>query len=403
MNTSKDQLAPADWFDKVTVDVANQTQPWPWYNLTMAQWLEFLPGQARMDQFITWMVNLERVGWGIGFVGNVLICITVISKSKMLRNEFYISLLVVAMFDLIFDLLKFSRWLVQKLCPTCKVGILFYNYASGVAYSCSLMSDMITLALTIERYLALAAPIFHKNLTPTKKRMAWGVALLVSAMTACTRMHYSFDTVAFSSADTRKQLWFRAVSYFSDNVVPFLLTAVTLFLVAGIAKVLHKRKAQRKTRVKPDSQDPKAIQEQARLRRQERDMAKTMSLLAALLIMYFMNQLGYMLYATGVLLTAEQNLTYWSTYEEITIYSMVNDFYLIANYISSPMEVYSRSLVFYIYILFSQSFRNDFLRATARCGPCKQMQPATTTMVMSVSGMTRGQASTSRMIVTKHQ
>lgn len=371
-------LTPTSWFHD-PLGTVNETD-WPWAHLTIDDWQNLLSILAPLDSFINWMVQISNAACWVGFIGSILIFVTVFSKRRMIRNSFYLSLVIVAALDLIFVLLKFFRWIILQLKPKTKAGILFYNYASGVTYTCSLMADMITLSLTLERYVALAAPIFHKNLSHRKKRLAWFISGIVSFLIACTRMHYSFDTVIFGDANLQKQAWFVGISYFSDNVIPFLLTVIMLFLIAGISKTLLKRRKQKKTRVQPN--------DDAQLQRQEKATSKTISLLAALLVMYFTNQLGYMLYATGVLMIAEQSLTYSSSFPEIRNYVYVYKYYIVAAYLSSPMEVVSRAMVFYTYLLFSHAFRNDFIKGMRKCGPWKLQQMGVTT-VASMSAVTR--------------
>lgn len=173
----------------------------------------------------------------LGLLGSILIFFTVFSKKKILKNSFYITLVVVAALDSVFVILKFSRWSLKTVAATSNFAGIYSNYAVGLAYTRSLMSDMLTVALTLERFIALTAAIFHKNLTAEKKRVAWTVMVLFSILIASTRKHYSLVNFQFGNPQLANQPWFMAVTYFSDTVIPFLLTAIMF------QSIVHAKKA----------------------------------------------------------------------------------------------------------------------------------------------------------------
>src|SRR4051812_30686764 len=90
---------------------------------------------------------------------------------------------------------------------------------------------------------------------------------------------------------------------------------------------------------------------------------KTRSLLIVLTVTYFLNQFGYMFNGT-VYEVKLQNigfLTINSTYGEFLMYVIVLNIMVVANIISNVLEIASRALTFYPYILFSKPFRKSFM------------------------------------------
>lgn len=350
-------VSPTVWFTALDPLMANKTGIWPWVYITHEQWsplityiascyFSLFKGVTECNLFIYW----------IGIIGNILTVITICLLPLKSISAFYFTMLAIATFDLCFLVIKFTRYEVYQSNPG-PIGLAFYQYASGIAYTFSLFSDMITLALTVERYLALAFPVFYKGLTNDTKRWSWFSAVIISLIISVTRMHYSFDNSLYQSATMASYTWFAAVIYFSDTVTPFVITGIMIILVIGIIRVVYKRS------IKPNASIPKKDSD---------DALKTISLLAALTSMFLFNQFGYIMYTISYLIKAKKAVTYYSTLEEAESYAYALLFYYIAGTVSSPLEIASRSLLFYLYAGFNKSFRQDYIKGLQRIGLWKK-------------------------------
>lgn len=360
--TNLTSFSPKDWFSISTVYsepylAFNESGVWPWPYITEEDYFKFAH-QLQLTGFISSVYLAHAVGYYVGLLGSFLILFTVRNKfSKNHVNSFYCILALVAFSDAVFLALKFARDETQKLKTfgTSRTAQNFHLWASGIAYTCSLLSDMLTLALTIERFVALSFPVFHRSIPTEKKLRVWIAAVLISFIVACTRLHYVFDSYDVSDASFKTQLWFIVISSFSDDVIPFFLTGVMLVLGVGISRALYVRHRQQKVKISNiGSKDE---------RRAVGKALKTVSLLLCLMGMYLLNQIGYMLYSTATLLMAKQSLEYSSSYSDVAYFVRFSVFHYVSVYLSGPLEVASRSLVFYAYVVCNSTFRTDFLDA----------------------------------------
>src|SRR5262249_51853266 len=125
----------------------------------------------------------------------------------------------------------------------------------GLTYSFSLASDLVTLALTAERFASLCYPQKMNNL-PAKKgkiiRIFCAIAIIfISSM----RLHYighSFESFGIMPI-TVIQIWDTvelAISSFADMILPFLLIFSMCIFSIKIVKVAIKRR-NIKIRVQP--------------------------------------------------------------------------------------------------------------------------------------------------------
>lgn len=343
------------WFTPWTnLSLPNTTGIWPWTGLSFHQWSSIIYHLQFCYEMLYKVVNTNiLITFVIGTVGSLLIGFTVTNMPKQCRTAFYYVMCVIGILDGIFVVFKFLRYIIQSY-DVGPAALQFYGYASGIAYTCSLSSDLITLALTVERFIALGYPVFYQGLTPGRKRQTWLLGIVISHIVGITRMHYIFDTFDYPGT-IKDEVWFQGIVFFSDTVIPFALTGVMLTLVPAISAVVYKRQKQKRVQIAQKSdmynQKNKGINE----------ALKTVTLLFVLMLMFFLNQVGYILYTVAELIYFKQTLTYSSSLADIQHLINVSYFYLVISGMSSVLEAISRSLPFFLYVAFCGSFRQEFM------------------------------------------
>lgn len=348
-------VSPTDWFLLSDPSLSNKTSYWPWKHLTEPEWRKLLSDITSFP-FLTFVVQFCYWVATVGIVTSLLTILTICLKPKHQLNSVYWAMIAISCLDAIFCMLRFIRWMISYFEPTPTIAFV-YQIGSGIIYSCSLMADSLTLCVTLERYVALVSPVRYTNLAPPTVRRAWVIAVVVSAVASSSRMHYSFRSFFIANAQLEKNEWFNAAVYFSDTVVPFLYTGLMIGLVTGICVTLYRRHKAKKLLVSPKSQADQ---------KQYDKSTKALSLLTVLLVMFFVNQIGYIMYSVADSMKQKRQLNYDDSYEDIDHYAKFLIGLKTAQALSGPLEMLSRSMVFFAYIGFNSSFRRDFMEATKR-------------------------------------
>lgn len=337
------------WLQKYVPSLINGTDSslWPWTSITPDQCVD-------LETLRTW----GWVGYGnlmmlyplfpSGTIGNLLIILTIlVGKRLETKDIFDYCMLFIAILDLTFMLIKFPYHFMRiryHIEPT----LFFWGGGCGVMYSCSMMSDLTVLNLTIDRYFAVAQPIKY-NQYRRARLIAWYVALSISFLLSMTRFHYAInaDAVCGEGLPTRSKVWCDLklyTLYFSDFVAPGLYAAIMIVLVYLILLTLRRRNK----RVAEMSAETDEVLAQFR---------RTRSLLITLTTVYFLNQFGYMFYSLSLARFEHVPFGLNSTFEEAATYVKAKRLHEYSNFITNLMEVSSRALTFYAYVLFNKSFR----------------------------------------------
>lgn len=349
-NCSNISLIPASfWFKPQRFYILNHTCEWPWIHLALSTWHSII---TDLTQY-AWRWEKAVISVGLffvflGLIGNISIILIISSVPKKSLISCYVVLLVIACLDAAYLTLIGTGHII-KITRSDSISINrdIALHTASAAYTLSLISDLTAVALTMERFTALTFPVYYKTLTFSRKRVAWVIAGGISLFMGVSRLHYSFDSFLYSS-NMRNYHWFIAISFFSDTVIPILLTVSMIILTVGIIRVLRNRKLKH-----PNRHDPTET--------------KTMEFLAVMLVMFFINQTGYILYACLYMGQSRWHVAYSSPMEEINEYVAMLYIYYGGSYLTSPVEVISRSLHFYTYMVFCQRFRGQYSRVMKRC------------------------------------
>src|SRR5687768_7032523 len=89
-------------------------------------------------------------------------------------------LLLIALIDIVFLALRLARYQVRINGIQSNLAIAFTTRVAGIVFACSLMSDLLTLALTIERYVALTAPVYYHGIPKENTKGLWLIAGVVA-------------------------------------------------------------------------------------------------------------------------------------------------------------------------------------------------------------------------------
>lgn len=188
---------------QLAIETVNTTIFWPWKHLTLAD-LAYIQGSTPWVPWVTpGNIILLYPLFPLGCIGNIFIVLTIAGGKRGQRKEkFDYCMLAVAVLDLAYLLMKFSyAYLKSDPGFATKHPILnFYLFfVAGIMFACSLMADLITLALTIDRYFSIAKPLAYSQNGPLVRR-SWFVGIHASSMVAATRFHNFLDnTIACNS------------------------------------------------------------------------------------------------------------------------------------------------------------------------------------------------------------
>lgn len=351
---SFDSLTPSDWFqiEESQTNITSEDR-WPWTNLSINEWRRLNARTSKSQFFASIGRGSIFAGTPVCLLGSILTMFVVRRQVKQQQKPvttFQLIMVIVASMDLLYMSLLSGTYIIL-LTPYYYsfhwVRMLF-NTMNGLSFFCSLFSDILTLFITVERFVAIRYPHFYNGNQAHLKNKFWPAAATASVLVSATRLHYCFDNV-FNLIYENYQVgpWLGALAFFSDTVLPFSLLITMLFLTTAVAKAMYDRKKQ----VKAISNAQKPADE----------ATKTISLLLVLVVMYLLNQAGYVFYSISefVYQSALDRLTFASTYAEVERYLSVQLYYYasaLAGFIAGNV---SRSCVFFAYMAFNKRFRLD--------------------------------------------
>lgn len=277
----------------------------------------------------------------IGILSGILSICALHRKFKTERSTFFVSMMLIAIFDLIFNIL----FMIFSL-MTDETSWL-YIFSGAFVFTISLASDLCALALTIDRYVALRWP--HKKVSATRKTSIKVGLIVVITVISSLRTAYGIRlTVTHYFPPWVLLKWDNIEIYFytfSDMILPFLLMPVMLTFSVLIIFATQKRR-----RGKVRNFGTAATQNTRQLEREKREKMKSIMYLTLMLDAFFLvNQIGYCTLTVSKLYTR---------YCESCSQSL--SAYKVAVWLSDFVECLSRSLNFYFYICFSSLIRNEF-------------------------------------------
>lgn len=350
---------------------ASMAECWPWRNVTINDWLYFV---TKID----WVYKMFKISSFVilasicvGVVGSLGSILGVCRKAVREKERFYIWMFLISFCDLLFNLMYI---------PTCLAFINIwpnpfkYSYLgtqlltgvmNGLLYAISLLTDLCTLALTIERYFAICRLTTYQNERFRKGfTIVSAILILLGGSTRFIRSGFEHEateggvdstgrmTYTSKNTDVSEEVWFQAIVIFSDSLLPFLLL---LFMIALSIRVTAAVSSRRKSRLfeSASNQQQQQVQEQS---------TAMLRLLAVLVLLFVCNQIGYCFYAIMTILkqAATKPLTFEYTYEQVNTVADVYLAYGVSCLANFGLECLSRSLNFYFYVSMSASFRKDF-------------------------------------------
>lgn len=360
-----DLKKPEDWlWYYIPPDTINSSQ-WPWKAWTSDQLFY-------IQSYEPWATNIDLGNayllyplCPLGCIGNLFIILTIlVGRHGEQKETADICMVTIAVLDLIFLILKipykFDVYVpnIQNMITNLPV---FNNQIAGIMYTCSLLSDLIIFLLTCDRCVAIAYPLKY-NKHKTGRNIAWISGMLLSVLTAMTRLNYCISGVACkknytgfgSSFATDGWCQFKnEMSYFTDVLMPFILAAIMIGLIFMILFNFWQRK-QNMTKMTNDINQ---------LNEARKQFKKVRSLMCVMLVMYLLNQCGYIYYEIAA--HAYENIikiNFDSSFDDALQFALTYRGYRLSMLVSNLAEVSSRALTFYPYVLINKSFRRDFMR-----------------------------------------
>lgn len=348
---------------------------WPFSNISK---IDFLNLQSSLNK--DYIKNILRIPSliiaSIGILCSPLLIGSVWRKAIKEKNDFYIAMLIIAIIDLIFNLLSlaYSIWYrpYQIDGSTNFVSIWILIFVRGLQYTFSLASDICTIAVTFERYLSISNIPLHKLIFTIRRKITCRVLGSLIFLVSIIRMHSSFSKKLESSgkiyfiadSDFSKTKFYNILSIFSDVVIPFVLlctmVVVSSLFRKAILKVWKKKKekSQKRNAVAPTS--PIDTTNPICAEAQNHDFRSMIILTVALDALFILNQIGYFCFYVGELFLAKNEISYESNSEEIMELIWYNQWENYADLASTVAECLARALNFPLFLLFSETMRKEF-------------------------------------------
>lgn len=406
---------PEKWFDLSEADFENATsgtnpELWPFTNVSKSEFL-YLLKHLRNTKAQAGEKGLQIYAsllGGIGSVFTILLIITLYRKAFTEKISFYKIMITISILDFVFcflDTFYNAFYRGFKLYGSSSHGAMWLMLVfRGLVYSFSLASDMCTVALTLERYLAVTKPQLHKNLSEKRRVVQPFFGLAITILTS-TRIHYSLEKTVqkrgsiyyYANSDLGATPFVIGLATFSDAVMPvLLLVSVTglsiLFLVSVIRR--QKKKQAKHSEVKrtvhpvlpsslghpeggtvapnlpnlpaiawPPKKDHKKHWKVGKDKlRQTRELKSMVTLTLALDALFLFNQLGYCVYLIFHQLEVHaEPISFDSTYDEISHWVLITRMATITDAFCVYCELLAHGLHFPLYLALSKSTRTEFL------------------------------------------
>jgi hypothetical protein len=217
------------------------------------------------DNITVYHSNISNSGpwqsWAMGISGLIVCPFGILSSILALcalwkkfiteRNAFFVLMSAISLLDLLFNILyPVTKW------GTPDVAIL----TVGPLYSISLASDLCTLCLTAERYLALCHPIMMQNLSVKRKKILRTGAITRIILITCIRLLYIISELLFITniySEEFKSGYTKVATVLAiiDEIIfPFILMIGMVLLSCRIVVTVVKRQ-QSLLKVKPIKRD----------------------------------------------------------------------------------------------------------------------------------------------------
>lgn len=353
-------LPPKDWFKVQDTSVLDdiKSMKWPWSNMTYDQWWTLYNSVAAYGPALQVpKLIITQLFVILGLIGNLCTLTTVHFswRSESTISIFESTIAVSAVCDFAYSLFTITRQLIAK--AHLPGYVLYYCIACGIANFGSIMSDMLTVCLTVDRYAALTFPVRYRMEEKTARHWGWIAMLAVSIVLSMTRLHFAFHNYYYTDFVLTAATWFIGLCFFSDMLLPFIMSFLLLPLALATCVSMVRRHKERVAAIlTADSAGQELVKK----------VMKNISLLLVLVVMFFFNQIAYIIFAVSVYEDSSIDLTYESPLSDIESYARVQKFFHLAVFVCDIFEPFSRAMVFYAYILFNRNFRQLFLKALRR-------------------------------------
>lgn len=370
---------------------------WPFNRISESQFFELYGtiGDKHLDQKTLRLY--ASVICALGFILTALLIGTLWRKTFVEKNTFYRAMMVVSVFDLAFNLLGLPMNICHRTFrisgSTSHDAMRILILIRGLNFVVGLASDICTVILTLERYLAVDKPQLHKTLLDNQQRLVRVCCILAVFVVSMTRIHFCMDlsvdmigsTNVYIKSDFGTTPFVVGLTILSDSVLPILLLIAMAVLSSLFRNAVSKRQRRKPEKVvvasishevtetilrPPDTQahdQPPAAAivlppaTTPRTADVGRDLRSVLVLTLSLDALFMLNQAGYCVYTAAEFLLAKNHITYDSSYEEVAGWISANRFENYANIITSVVECASHAVNFPLYIALSSSMRKEFV------------------------------------------
>lgn len=367
-------MTPGQWFSNAGVEVLPFDQVkdcWPWESITRDEWSD-------INKNAMTALSIRVVGENIaalcvcpvGIIGSLIAAASVWNRAFTKRERFYRWMFVLTVIDFLFNLSYLSHCLANgTLFPSMRsykyVDTQIICRLKGIAVGLSLASDVCTLCMSTERLITLRKAEKQGGwlLTVVEICVVFAVATIrlvvfeaQYAVVAVGNDALGFMKYDYLSSEVTYSAWWNNLYLAANIVTPYVLLFLMIFLYVGIGIVALKR---RKSKVfhSTSSQHQQEIQKQS---------SAILKLCLALSILFVCNQLGYILIGIFVKMYNNIGLTFASSYADLLLLVRVYFFTCVSYPTRVSLECLSKSINFFIYFLFTRSFRDEFRQAWRR-------------------------------------
>lgn len=405
---------PEKWFDLSESGIENAT--WLFTNISKSDFLNLrrslLNTKAQSGDQV--LQNYASLCGGLGTIFCILLILTLYRKAFTEKISFYKIMITIAGLDFMycFFVLFYNIFYREfKLRGSTNPDAMWIMIAiRGPMYTLSCVSDMCSVALTLERYLAVTKPQLHMKLLEKRHLIQTFIALVIIIL-ASSRMHYSMEKTVvqrgqlyyYTSSQMGSTAFVVGLATFSDAILPVLLFASMsalsiLFLLSIVRR--HKTKMNKvavanvtnvtAVNVKPlpgvdqpetrSGQAPIATVTQSSKPQEDKEKVKQkelksmITLTLALDALFLMNQMGYCIYLICQQLDLHiQPIFYDCTYSEISRWVMINQAAVLSDTLSVYTEILAHALNFPLYLSLSKSTRKEFFGVLKKMVKCSKI------------------------------
>lgn len=377
---------------------------WPFFNVTKEQFFDLLSILTRDRAMLNDTVRVvNSVLTMLGVVCTILLIGSLWRKAKIEKNNFYISMLVVAFLDLVFNFFCFlhSVWYRMYKVVGCSSSVAMYFLLAnrGLTYTLGLASDIYAVLLTFDRFLSIVKPQIHKKLLENPKKFQKVIIIFFVGLLSCTRFHYSLDKKIISTgskyfytpSEFGSTTFVTSLTTVGDVVLPFVLLIImiilsTLFRLAVLNRQKKKNKVATKINtaenvrgvnnscmtepcnqtdqnqrleIAPVEIAPQQPSQTVKVNVNQ-ELRSIMVLTLCLDMLFILNQLACCCYFVVQSFLSAQHIFFDSSYEKVVALVVLIRANAYADSISTVVEVLSHILIFPLYMSLSKSMRKEF-------------------------------------------